>query len=429
MWGAFWDSTTERAGANNDGSNADTLRGGAGMDTLNGGDGNDWLLGDGEADLLFGMNGSDALDGGSGDDKLYGDGRDAPVAHPGNDNLVGGEGQDSLWGGSESDTLWGGAYQDDYSYYDSGNYLYGEAGTDDLYGSNGNDTLYGGANDDGLYGGVGDDQLYGGDGYDTLWGEDGDDWLEAGWLYEPAYGGEGTDWNAHQWAINGTAVTDIDQEASPTCGLLASLAGAAQYTDLSANISYQGNFTYAVWLFDAGAGGWVQENVRFNGNMVRDSAGQLADPASVTEGEFWTVVYQRAYLQHFYGIDVTDANQVIDFNRNGNLSDGEWPDRPIQAITGQATRRIESADFDPSELHDLAYNQTVVACDGIHCYMVYDVYTDANGQWQVVLYNPWRQSLTHEAALTYTVGDGSATGYVTVAWDVFSANLDRVVTT
>jgi Ca2+-binding RTX toxin-like protein len=74
------------------------------------------------------------------------------------EKVYGGSGNDTLRGGDGNDTLFGGAGNDA---------LYGDAGDDYLDGGSGNDSLYGGAGNDTLVGGLGNDLLDGGAGDDT----------------------------------------------------------------------------------------------------------------------------------------------------------------------------------------------------------------------------------------------------------------------
>src|SRR5207237_10737785 len=53
--------------------------------------------------------------------------------------------------------------------------------------------------------------------------------------------------------------------------------------------------------------GWVSETVTFDGGIVTDPAGHRMDPYSAAEGEYWTVLYQRAYLKHFFNLDPMDG--------------------------------------------------------------------------------------------------------------------------
>jgi hypothetical protein len=292
----------------------------------------------------------------------------------------------------------------------NGLFITGESGS-------ANDTLYGGEGNDYLDGYEGNDFLYGEAGTDTVYGGSGDDWMEAGTASEFADGESGTDWNAHVWTINGAWVTDIDQEGSGTCSFLSTLAGATQFWT-GPVVIYEGNFTYAVLLYDAGWGSNVWERVRFDGTMVRDSTGWLMDPRSVTEGEFWTILYQRAYLQRFYGIDVYNGDAVAAFA-------GEWPDEPMSAIMAAESEWVASSTADPWVVRDRVYNRTTTVCDSVHCYMFWDLYIDGAGVWQAVLYNPWRSDDTHESSLTFAA-DGSNDGFITVPWATVQANLNWI---
>ncbi len=164
------------------------------------------------------------------------------------------------------------------------------------------------AGNDLLLGGPGDDELYGGDGTDSLFGEVGMDWLDAGSASESVDGGKDTDWNAQVWAIGGTAPEDVDQEGSNTCVLLASLASISRTQSLTDRITYLGNHMYQVRMYEGLSA--VVENVWFDGKMTTFGSSTV-DPKSVTEGEFWTIVFQRAYLQHFESIqtDPTTGKQ------------------------------------------------------------------------------------------------------------------------
>lgn len=150
----------------------DTVYGGDGNDKLYGGLGNDWLWGEDGNDAIYGDFDNDALDGGKGDDVLDGG--------SGNDNIVGGEGMDNLSGNTGNDTLWGASWQNNYSYQDAGNLLYGNDGNDILYGGNASDSLDGGDGSDWLSGENGDDRIVGGSGSNTLVGGNGSDFMAGG---------------------------------------------------------------------------------------------------------------------------------------------------------------------------------------------------------------------------------------------------------
>jgi Ca2+-binding RTX toxin-like protein len=348
-------------------------------------------------DTVIGGEVADILHGGAHDDTLFG--------NDGLDRLLGDEGIDTLGGGNDADELFGGADRD---------FLFGNFGADKLWGEGG---------DDDLWGGVDNDVLYGGEGIDSLLGEDDNDWLEAGAWFEAADGGEGVDWNAHVWAIDGAEMSDVDQEYTGTCSFLATLASASRFYDLASNISYEGDFTYAVTLYDDAAGGWFQERVRFDGTL-REAVGSQFDPSPGTEGEFWTIVYQRAYLQHFEGWG--ESNWIL-----SAWFPGETAVRPMKAVLGVEAQEYWTSTLLPEQLQSAAANGPVVADGEGHAYAVNEVYQDADGSWFVALYNPWGKDETHDPALvaepevlTFT---GSDDGFIVVSWDVFAASLVRVV--
>jgi hypothetical protein len=301
----------------------------------------------------------------------------------------------------------------------------GGAGSDVLHGGAGNDDLDGGNGNDDLDGGNGNDTLIGGTGTDALDGGLGNDWLEAGSAVEYAVGGGGTDWNAHRWAIDGYSMLDIHQTGAGTCVFLSTLAGAARNTSLIDRISYLGNFTYRVRLFDPDAGDWTSQDVRFDGTIVADSSGNRMDPDSegLADGvsEFWTILYQRAYLRYFEGIDPLNGDAVGAF---GGESDGVQATRAIlgdDAVTSNTTT--------PQDLQNLAlagWTVTVglkAGSDSGHSYTVLGASQDAAGVWRVRLYNPWHTDAIAGGVMAFD-GDGDGSnGVITVSWADLEANL------
>ncbi len=342
MYGAFWNSTTERPNS----SNNDTLWGGEGNDTLQGGDGRDWLWCEGGDDVAYGQNDGDALDGGSGNDYLD--------------------------GGNEYDWMVG----------------------DNIVGGEGDDTLHGQAGPDTLHGGDGNDKLYGDSGFDQLSGDGDNDWLDAGSIWEYADGGDGTDFNAYVTSVNGTQYADISQGSSNTCWIAASMGALARTGyDLSQRITYVGNDTYAVSLFNrvdpnTRDGGFqaVTEYVTFDGSV--NSADPNLDPAQ--EGESWTIIMQRAVIQAVSRWDPSqsitsphsggaqDAMAIL----NGDAGDSQGPDSfsSPQALT-DLLNSGKSIVVDTSENTD-----TLVAS---HSYTV----IGGDDYYGVQLYNPWGQEI------------------------------------
>jgi Ca2+-binding RTX toxin-like protein len=384
------------------GAGGDSLFGGSGIDVMFGGDGDDYLLGEltfepNDTDYLYGGNGNDTMNGGGGSNMLYGE--------AGNDLLTGGDVTDYLYGGGDDDTL------------------YGNAGMDVLYGDDeaglvsGNDKLFGGADIDSLYGG-------------GL-----NDWMDAGSAGEFADGGAGADWNAHVWAINGTANRDIRQQLAGTCSFLSSLSeAAAAGQDLSGRIQYLGTYSYSVQLFDPALNGWINERVYFDGIVsgwidtnadgTLDTFGSV-DPGSVVEGEYWTILYQRAYLQRFYRINVSSFQSVRGFA-------GEWPDVPLQRITGEGSQLVAMANMNPWTLQDIALSTETTVCDNRHCYAIDNVFQNAAGTWMVRLFNPWGFDASHndggtppQNVLTFTA-DGTNDGFITLTWDELRTSLTQI---
>jgi hypothetical protein len=395
------------------GETTDQLFGGWGNDTLAGEGGNDYLYGEGDTDYLYGNDGHDTMYGdnhgnawgGEATDFLFGGwGNDIMAGEGGDDHLHGEGDNDDLYGNDGSDVLWG----------DNWGNAWGGEGIDHLYGSWGDDTLVGEGSDDWLFGEGDTDVLYGG------WGND---WLEAGSAAESADGEDGIDWNAHVWSVDGTLMHDIDQQQSATCVFLSTLAGAAYwhgYT-LSNNISYEGNFTYAVRLFDAVSSEWVTQSVRFDGSMITNSAGQVVDPGSAAEGEFWTIVYQRAYLRHI-GIDPYNGDLYDEVGEDDPFTGEPNATRAIRTITGLVA--TNSTTFDAATMQQqLAEGRILTAGGTGHRYTVLDVFVDDGGAWMVRLRNPWATDGVHSPRGGGTIdfnAEGVDDGIITVTWDTFS---------
>ena len=127
--------------------------------------------------------------------------------------------------------------------------------------------------------------------------------------------------------------------------LLAELASAAaQGVDLTDRISYLGNFVFQVKLYDNRIGAWVSQNVTFNGTLSQDSTEfydptpRTGDPATGVS-EFWPLLFQRAYLEHFYNID--PMNTAALYNFNGEL----FHDQAAAAVTGRSARVPAAEDL------------------------------------------------------------------------------------
>jgi hypothetical protein len=274
-------------------------------------------------------------------------------------------------------------------------------------------TILGGAGNDTLYGGVGDDVLYGGPGSDTLDGGPGNNWLDAGGPGEHVVNG----WNAYGWAANGTSYRDVVQGDTGTCSFCAALATAARRgVDLADRIHYLGHFTYRVRLFDPAADVWTTRDVHFNGRMVQTSGpGWVTDPGTTPEGKFWTVLYQRAYLE-LMGFNPMNGDQVASFP-------GDSLNHALAVVTGTPVTCAGSTMLTPVALRqDLLQGDGLSACTGTvsspyligdHTYMVDNVFVQGTS-WYVRLYNPW--------GMDGGVTQGRNDGLVTLDWATFVAN-------
>ena len=324
-----------------------------------GDDGNDTLQAGSSDSALDGGNGADLLVGGSGSDHLFGG--------AGNDSLTAGAGQDTVYAGGDDDTVYGGS---------------------------GNDTLNGEGGIDRIYGSWGNDKIYGGGGYDYLFGEDGNDFLDPEADGADVNGGSGYDINAQVWIVGGLSIDDVTQGFAPTCWFHASLASVAEREPaaLSSRISYVGRHTYRVFLYnpDYSLG---HQDVFFNGDV---NSAEMLNLKPGQEGEFWTVIWQRAYLQS-RGLSISDPP-------------GGWPTDALLAMTGRTSYEywvgpagiLQASDL-TRIMGQLAAGKNVVACTwgtfddfcsprlaANHCYTVLSVHYDAAvGDYVVTLRNPW----------------------------------------
>lgn len=309
-----------------------------------------------------------------------------------------------------------------------------------LIGDDGDDKLEGGDGNDILEGRDGDDILLGKAGVDELFGGDDNDWLEAGSINEIAEGGNGLDWNAHRWTIDGQSATDVNQTGSSRCVVLAAIAGAVDRGfDLNGRITYLGNYLYNVKLFDVTAGGWVDVVVEFDGALALDDDGNLVDtaPEDTADGvsEYWVLLFQRAYSQHFFGIDPADGEQMA------QLSGETFHHRAITAVTGWSVSQVDwwvpglylkTDQMLFNELADAIDNDEVITVGGTgHAYYVKSVFS-SGGQLKVTLYNPWGNDSVHtpnsinpDATGLKFEADGSNDGMITMMISDMRKNFQR----
>jgi Ca2+-binding RTX toxin-like protein len=418
----------EDADSINGNDGLDTLFGGVGLDTLYGGAGNDSLHGDADADYLSGDADDDSVWGGDGNDTLYGGyGGDTLRAEAGDDRVYGNENDDELYGGGGRDSLEGGEGADTVRGDGDNDTVAGNGGTDTLYGGDGNDTMRGGdeadtiygnegndtchggwgddrifghAGDDDLYGDEGNDRLFGWLGNDELYGGADNDWLEAGSAEEAADGGSGEDFNAHVWAVDGAACTDIHQGNSDTCTFLATLSSLARTgtVDLEARISYRGDYTYIVSLYSE-TGMVATRSVTFDGTYITEGPGDafdggatFYDPAPSVEGESWVILMQRAYagLMSFQGmVDTAEyrlssvAYHALTGHTGEYLEPDDFSFADLSNYIADGDRTIVAGTWDDAD--DLTSDQLVEW----HTYTVIRTRVDEAGNRFVMLRNPW----------------------------------------
>jgi hypothetical protein len=271
----------------------------------------------------------------------------------------------------------------------------------------------------------------------TAYGNGGNDYLQGNQLaLDRLFGGSGSNtyhesFNLDHWfANNNYTATDIDQAASPTCTFLGALAGAADRVDLSAGLKETSHGVYQVRLINNGR--FVYETVNFDGTWTdtdaqpghyRDNAGQIT---SQLNGAFWTVIYQRAYLQ-LKGVNWHDQNT----DHWGN----SWKDgqAALYALTGwtcSTTNMSTNQSTDLAKTMQAALNHGDVLTAGtrattsnnvvsLHVYAVESVY-QMNGIWMIRVYNPWGHDGPNSAT------DGRDDGFVTLTWAQFTSNFNQV---
>jgi len=328
---------------------------------------------------IYGMGGNDRIDLNSGQAP-----GEQPLLIPA--NVFGGSGNSTLIAGSGHDMLYAGGTGTAT--------LIGGAGQDTLYGGTGNDLLLAGSGNTLMYSGAGNATLIGGPGSDTLVGGPGTDWLEPHSATSVVHGGTGLNIDPYEWSVGGTKPTDIQQQGTNSCVLLAELASAsAQGVDLTDRISYLGNYVFQVKLFDSESNTWVNVDVTFNGTLAQAN-GQLFDPAPITVDPatgvraFWPLLYQRAYLQYFYGINPMDTTALNNFS--GEL----FHDQAAAAVTGwSTTTSFWDSGTSMSKLAQqmqgfLAHGDVLTVGGTGHAFAVLNVF-QVNGTWRVTLYNPY----------------------------------------
>jgi Ca2+-binding RTX toxin-like protein len=318
-----------------------------------------------------------------------------------------------------------GGYGNDYIYGGTGrNYLYGQGDNDTLLGDDLADTLDGGSGNDSLYGYAGVDRMYGQSGNDYLSGGTSDDYLD---------GGSGFDkyrdvFVNTKWVISYNP-QDVAQEASPICTIASAIAAAAKNTDLTSDFRYLGSNNFSVRLVKNGSFNYQTVNFdgTWNDNDLRPSEWRNSNGEKTGQlnGEFWTLLYARAYLQ-LNGVNWRDTNTA-----NWGTA---WQDhtKALYAMTGW-TVKTENLSLNESTstaqwtLNHLLDKDAITIGGTGHAYMVNNVYKSGS-TWYFQLYNPWGFDAVHSAVkstLSWS-GGGKNDGFITISWSEICQNFKYI---
>jgi hypothetical protein len=144
------------------------------------------------------------------------------------------------------------------------------------------------------------------------------------------------------------------------------------------------------------------------------------DPKPMADGEFWTVLYQRAYLTLM----------------NNTGYEYHQPNLALQAVTGRAaTTYYNQSGFGSADVTRLltALNQgrcvtaatkssaSYLTTDRLvesHAYTVVSVFS-SGGNYYVQLRNPWAKDCR------YASNDGADDGYITIRWYDFAYSMSQ----
>jgi hypothetical protein len=302
----------------------------------------------------------------------------------------------TIWGGYGNDILIGG---------NAGDTLWGNAGSDRLFGQGGNDFLGGGTAGQSGATVAERDQFSGGDGFDKF--------------------SDGFDFN--QWIYAGLDITDIRQNQSPTCSTLSTLAAAVRVgiSFGAPKISYLGNYVYNVKVYEGARA--VYEKVTFDGTWSDNDPTPAVDSNGYNLPEFWTILMQRARMEHFYGVNWSTNMTQADWDRASSRGGGTLydPATAIKQMHGWAASNFSTTAVSAQRLaNTLAANKMVVAATppgnrnaalvNNHAYTVVNCYM-SSGVWYVRVYNPWG----FDGGSTV---DGANDGYRTMTFSTFQSS-------
>jgi hypothetical protein len=157
--------------------------------------------------------------------------------------------------------------------------------------------------------------------------------------------------------------------------------------------------------------------VTFDGELTADATG-VYDCLSDREGEFWQLLYQRAYMRTI-GYDPYSVASMAAFP-------GEFDgDRALGEIAGWPSQTLPmAATLTPPDLRQLLHDGYAVnGLSDDHSYAVVNVF-ESGGTWLVRLYDPWGEDTAHNPLL-HPRPDWADDGYLTVTWSNFVAAFDQ----
>lgn len=295
----------------------------------------------------------------------------------------------------------------------------------EIHGGKDNDILIGGSGNDTIYGEAGVDQLSGFDGFDT---------------YKD-------DYNPKSPVLDGYQYTDVNQEHSPTCQTLASIAESLrQGFDFSKMITATGKANeWSVKLPGTGKS-WT---VTFDGTWTSNDPDPVIDSKGMAE--YWVLLLQRARLKSL-GVSYTGPKTDKDWDNDQARTNNRLYDA-ADALATFTGRKVTYTDVTSSlsakSIADsLARNDYVVlgskkgatpkkvlTSSGVitnHAYAVLSVY-QKNGKWYADLYNPWGTDVgskgdNQKIGPSDSAGAKADDGVITLEWSVVVKNYLKVYT-
>lgn len=218
--------------------------------------------------------------------------------------------------------------------------------------------------------------------------------------------------------VDGASLTDVNQGYIGDCYLMAALASIAKDNPefLDELITDNGNGTYTVHF--KGSLGDVTIDDDF---PVYDNGGTNTVYAETNTGgsspELWVAIVEKAYAQGKGGyqniVGGLTHNAITEITGNNNFSTGTpgsfSPERLQASIARGESVTASSLTKADAKKADLG---TGIISN--HAYVVTEVRQNTNGEWEVVVYNPWGSDRA--------TGDGKNDGFTVLSLEEFHAN-------